>query len=92
MLFEFIIFSIILGITIGLTPGPIFILVISESLEKGKLKGGFQVILGMLITDILIIIPLALFTVIFFYESTIFFYLGLLGGLFIIFFSLSRRK
>ncbi|MFX0094077.1 MAG: LysE family transporter [Candidatus Hodarchaeota archaeon] len=81
MLGEFVLFSIILGITIGLTPGPILFVTINETLDKGVAKGGFPVLLGMLLVDLIIIIPLTFITSAFFQNNIVQFIMRVIGGL-----------
>jgi len=51
----FIIFGIVLGLTAGISPGPLLVLVFSETIRHGK-KEGFKVALAPLITDLPIIL------------------------------------
>ena len=54
-MFEFLLVGISLGLTSGMSPGPLLTLVISETLNHG-LKAGIKVALAILITDIPMII------------------------------------
>ncbi|MBN2544760.1 MAG: LysE family translocator [Spirochaetes bacterium] len=48
--FNFLLTGLVLGFTSGISPGPLFTLLISETLKSGK-KGGIAVALAPLITD-----------------------------------------
>jgi threonine/homoserine/homoserine lactone efflux protein len=53
-MFEFLSAGILLGLTAGFTPGPLLVLVISETLRNG-IKAGIKVSIAPLVTDIPII-------------------------------------
>ncbi|UCE13518.1 MAG: LysE family transporter [Candidatus Heimdallarchaeota archaeon] len=73
--------ALILGITLGLTPGPIIFLLISETLNKGS-RGGLSVLIGTLLVDTSIIIPVSLIASLIFQDFQLI--LRVLGGTFLI--------
>jgi threonine/homoserine/homoserine lactone efflux protein len=54
-MFEFLSAGILLGLTAGFTPGPLLVLVISETLRH-SIKAGIKVAIAPLVTDVPIII------------------------------------
>lgn len=52
---EYLLIGLLLGITAGISPGPLLALVISETVKRGKM-GGIKVALAPLFTDIPLII------------------------------------
>jgi threonine/homoserine/homoserine lactone efflux protein len=82
--FSFIVSGAILGLTAGISPGPVLTLVISETLRYGS-KEGIKVALSPLITDLPIIL-ISLFILTGLGSSRIVLgILSLTGGLFIIY-------
>lgn len=73
--------ALTLGIALGLTPGPIIVLLISETLIKGS-RGGFSVLIGTLLVDASLIIPLSLIASLIFQDIKPI--LRILGGAFLI--------
>ncbi len=55
MIANFLLPGILLGLTAGLSPGPLLTLVISETLQQGR-KSGIKVALAPLLTDLPIIV------------------------------------
>jgi threonine/homoserine/homoserine lactone efflux protein len=51
---EFLVYGILLGLTQGLSPGPLITLIFSETLKYGK-KEGFKIAISPLITDSVIV-------------------------------------
>jgi threonine/homoserine/homoserine lactone efflux protein len=81
-MFFFLITGTTLGLSSGLSPGPLFALVISETLNFGR-KEGIKVAISPLITDIPIIL-LSYFVISSFADNNIIYgILSLAGGLFI---------
>jgi len=81
-MFFYLITGITLGLSSGLSPGPLFALVISETLNHGR-KAGIKVAITPLITDIPVIL-LSYFVINLFANSDLIYaVLSLVGGLFI---------
>lgn len=84
MITNFLLPGVILGLTAGLSPGPLLTLVISETLMHGK-KNGIKVALAPLFTDI----PIILTTILIFSQlkglKTILGVISIFGGIFLIY-------
>ena len=91
MIINFLLPGIILGLTAGLSPGPLLTLVISETLIYGW-KNGIKVSLAPLFTDIPIII--ATFIVFSYLKSSniILAFISISGGIFLIYLGFENLK
>lgn len=90
-MFFYLSTGIILGLSAGLSPGPLLALVISLSLNYGK-RAGIKAAISPLITDVPIIILSFIFLDIFINNSVIYGILSALGGLYILYLSLENFK
>lgn len=91
MIYNFLIPGILIGLTAGISPGPLMALVISETLRHG-VKSGIKVSLAPLITDV----PIVLATLALFQHlkgNPVFFgIISVSGGLFLIYLGIKNWK
>jgi len=88
---TFIITGIVFGLTAGISPGPLFTLVITETLTHGKTEG-IKVAIVPLLTDIPIILAAVFLLSKLNDFDSILGVISLLGGLFIIYLGISSLK
>ena len=84
MMVHFLTIGIILGLSAGLSPGPLLMLVISESLHHGT-RSGMKVALAPIITDVPIILVTLSFLVKVSGYHSILGIISLAGGMFVLF-------
>jgi len=90
-MFFYLSTGIILGLSSGLSPGPLLALVISLSLNEGK-KAGIKAAISPLITDIPIIILSFVFLEFFINNNVLYGILSAFGGGYILYLSLENFK
>lgn len=71
-----------LGLTVGISPGPLLTLVVSETLKHGR-KEGFKVAISPLFTDVLIVLASVFIFKSLSQSHSMLGFISLLGGLFI---------
>lgn len=86
---NFIVIGMILGMSAGFSPGPLFVLLVSESLQNG-MKSGIKIALAPLITDLPIIFLTLFLSAKLSGLHSVLGVISIIGGLFVMYLGVQR--